>query len=91
MLEFLCLGKHALLFQRTLCHLLTTASDYTWPAYYKRPHLLIMLVCTRHLCICIFLVLTYPCRPEDEQHATVTPDLIVDNLAQAVDFLLARS
>ena len=27
------------------------------------------------------------CRPDDEKHATVTPDLIVDNLAQFVDLL----
>ena len=36
--------------KHTLCHLLTTAFDYTWPADYMRPHLLIMFVCTRHSC-----------------------------------------
>ena len=29
-------------------------------------------------------------RPEDEPHATVTPDGYVDNLAQAVDLYLAH-
>ena len=39
-------------------HLQSSASDYTWPTFCMRPHLLLMLTCTgqTYVGICIFLV-----------------------------------
>ena len=34
----------------------SSASDYTWPTYYMRPHLLLMLTCTGQTYVGIFLV-----------------------------------